>query len=183
MTYDLYPAVDETYNFPPEVRVALSKSAELRNGIVPMTTVQRNNLTGVDLWDGRLISNTDENTIQFYDLATATWQNKIVTDHGALSGLGDDDHTQYVRVDRGRNAVPLRTARTGKDSNGVFTTVSYYRVGGNLAIRSVLSGGTSPQYTTRTVTEYGLDGTTAIDTTAYTLAYDAAGDFITETVA
>lgn len=183
MAYDLYPAVDETYNFPPEVRQALAVSAELRNTVVPMTTVQRNNLTGANLWDGRLIVNTDNNNLEVYVESTATWEARIIDDHGALKGLGDDDHAQYVLVDRTRNAVPLRVERTGKDAKGIFTTVSYYRVGGSLAIQSVLSGGTTPQYTTRTVTEYGADGTSVLQTTTYTLAYDGGGDLTTETVA
>lgn len=73
MPYDLYPAVDETYNFPPVVRGALAKSLDLRNTVIPMTTVQRNNLVGVDLWNGRLILNTTTNRINRYDLTTASW--------------------------------------------------------------------------------------------------------------
>ena len=93
------------------------------------------------------------------------------------------DLTPYVKVDRTRNPVPLRTVRSGKDANGIFTTVEQHRVGGNLAERSVLSGGTSPRYTTRTVTEYGTDGTTVLRTTTYTLAYDADDALTSETVA
>lgn len=73
MTYDLYPAVDETYNFPSEVREALSKSIELRNTAIPMTNVQRNNLLGAELWDGRLIINTTTGRINRYDFAKGQW--------------------------------------------------------------------------------------------------------------
>jgi hypothetical protein len=40
---------------------------------------------------------------------TATWQDAVtgVTDHGALSGLGDDDHTQYVTYSGASGAVDL----------------------------------------------------------------------------
>jgi hypothetical protein len=32
------------------------------------------------------------------------------SDHGALSGLGDDDHTQYLNTTRGDARYPLKTA-------------------------------------------------------------------------
>jgi microcystin-dependent protein len=73
MAYDLYPAVDETYNFAPEVRQALSKSMELRNTVVPMSTTARNNLTAGERWDGRVIANTTTRRVERYDLGTATW--------------------------------------------------------------------------------------------------------------
>lgn len=73
MSYDIYPAVDDSYNFPPEVRGALAKSQELRNTVVPMTTAQRNNLAGADLWDGRLILNTTTSRINRYSAATGSW--------------------------------------------------------------------------------------------------------------
>jgi microcystin-dependent protein len=67
MGYDLYPAVDEEYNFAPEVRAALATSTELRNQVVPMTETQRNNLAGDELWTGRLVLNTTTNRIDRYD--------------------------------------------------------------------------------------------------------------------
>lgn len=134
-----------------------------------MTTAERNALAGADLWDGRLIYNTDTSQLDIY--TNGAW------------GVASPDLTPYVKVDRSRNAVPLRMVRSGKDANGVFVTVQYYRVGGNLALQSVLSGGASPSYTTRTETEYGTDGTTALTTTTYTLTYDTDGSLTTETVA
>jgi hypothetical protein len=46
-----------------------------------------------------------------YHSASAQWRNTSpttggVTDHGALSGLGDDDHTQYALLDGGRSFTP-----------------------------------------------------------------------------
>ena len=73
MVYDRYPAVDDNYDFPPEVRLALSKSAELRNTVPQMTEVERNNLTGTDLWDGRLILNTTTDRINRYDATNTQW--------------------------------------------------------------------------------------------------------------
>jgi len=73
MPYDRYPAVDENFLFPPEVREANGLAPEFRNQVVPLTQTQRNNLTGDDLWNGRLILNTTTNRIDRYDLASSTW--------------------------------------------------------------------------------------------------------------
>lgn len=73
MAYTLYPAVDESYAFPPEVRAKLATSVELRNTVVPMTTTLRNNLAGAELWDGRLILNTTTNLLNFYDADNLQW--------------------------------------------------------------------------------------------------------------
>ena len=73
-----------------------------------------------------------------------------------------------------------RTYKTGKDANGIFTTVEQKRNDGTLAIRYVLSGGTSPSYTTRTITYYDTDGATLVKTTVRTLSYDGGGSLISE---
>jgi hypothetical protein len=70
--------------------------------------------------------------------------------------------------------------RSAKDSNGIFTQIDYKRYDGTLFARSVLSGGTSPSYTTRTVTYYDTDGTTVLDTVVYTISYDGDGDVSSE---
>jgi hypothetical protein len=90
MPYDLYPAVDAQYNFPPEVRAALAKSLDLRNTVVPLTTVQRNNLVGAELWDGRTILNTTTDRINRYDAGTATWV--------AIADLSDVDTVNNARA-------------------------------------------------------------------------------------
>ena len=74
----------------------------------------------------------------------------------------------------------LTTERLNKDSNDVYTEIQYKRSDGTLFKKSVLSGGTSPQYTTRTVTYYGSDGTTVTSTINYTLNY--TGDDLTSEV-
>jgi hypothetical protein len=79
-----------------------------------------------------------------------------------------------------RNLGIFNIYKSGKDSNGIFTTVEYKRLDGKLFARSVLSGGTSPQYTTRTITYYGTDGTTVLRTDTYTLTYDTDGELISE---
>lgn len=79
-----------------------------------------------------------------------------------------------------RNLGIFNVYKSGKDSNGIFTTVEYKRLDGTLYARSVLSGGTSPQYTTRTITYYDSDGTTVLKTDVYNLIYDTDGDLVSE---
>ena len=69
--------------------------------------------------------------------------------------------------------------RSGKDLNDVFTVLEWKRSDNTLSKKSVLSGGTSPNYTTRTVTLYEQDGVTVKAQFIYTLTYDN-GDFISE---
>lgn len=74
-----------------------------------------------------------------------------------------------------------KVTKSSKDSEGIFRTVEYRRINDNtLAVRSVLSGGTSPTYTTRTITYYGSNGTTEEKKVIKTLRYDADGDLISE---
>ena len=72
--------------------------------------------------------------------------------------------------------------RTIKDAEGIFTTIEWKRPGGTLAKKSVLSGGTSPQYEIRTVTYYELDGTTVKETVIYDQHYDVDGDWTHEVI-
>ncbi|MGX8177304.1 phage tail protein [Exiguobacterium artemiae] len=75
----------------------------------------------------------------------------------------------------------LKTAKTNKDANGIFTTITYRRKSNDsLFATSVLSGGTSPSYTTRTVTYYEANGTTIRKTVTFTLSYDADGALVSE---
>ena len=63
------------------------------------------------------------------------------------------------------------TYKLNQDSNGIYTEVQYKRVNGSLIMKSILSGGTSPLYTTRTVTNYAQNGTTITSTKVYTITY------------
>jgi hypothetical protein len=73
MAYDLYPAVDEGYNFAQVVRQALAVSLELRNMVPPMTTTERNNIPAGELWDGRVISNTTTGYVERYNTTLSQW--------------------------------------------------------------------------------------------------------------
>lgn len=75
----------------------------------------------------------------------------------------------------------LKTVKSSKDANGIFTTITYRRKSDDsLFATSVLSGGTSPNYTTRTVTYYELNGMTVRETLTYTLTYDTDGALVSE---
>lgn len=72
----------------------------------------------------------------------------------------------------------LSETRSNKDSFGTYTTITYRRKSDNtLYGTSVLSGGTAPNYTTRTIKRYDVDGTTLLKTIVKTVTYDADGDW------
>ena len=103
-----------------------------------------------------------------------------------VSGLGNaatitvlTEPLRYL-TDGTPQAYKLDRSAVAVDANGIFTTVKYYRTDGSLAEQSVLSGGSSPVYTTRTITRYASDGTTVVSTTVLTLTYDAYNNVITE---
>lgn len=64
MTYNLFPAVDENFDFPEDVRIQLAKSPQLRNLVVPMTEEIRDGLTEEESWVGRTIYNTTANILE-----------------------------------------------------------------------------------------------------------------------
>lgn len=75
----------------------------------------------------------------------------------------------------------LSKERTNKDSEGIFTTVTYKRKKDNtIYCVSTLSGGETPLYTTRTEQYYDATGTSVIDTQTYSLSYDDDGNLISE---
>lgn len=78
-----------------------------------------------------------------YDGVLAKWQpgSAGVTDHGALTGLGDDDHTQYALADGSRGSF-LRL--TGGSISGNLT-VSSYIAAGQLGLAG---GGAAPRFYT-----------------------------------
>jgi hypothetical protein len=138
----------------------------------PVTSV--NNKTGsvsLSASDVGAASTTDftAHTADYVSHITATeritWNGKE-TPSGSLSKVEQNSY---------------ETVKSNKDINGIYVTVQHKRkLDGTLVRQSVLSGGTSPQYTTRTVTYYTSDGTTVIKTETYTLTYDSDGDLLSE---
>lgn len=76
--------------------------------------------------------------------------------------------------------IPLSIYKSSKDSNGIFTKIEYKRTDGTLYMKEELSGGTSPKYTTKTITFYDTYGTTVLLTRIYNLSYDEDGALISE---
>jgi hypothetical protein len=84
--------------------------------------------------------------------------------------LNDDIDANAAEI---TNLEDYEVHNSEKDGYGIFTETQFKRYSdGSLFRKSVLSGGTSPQYTTRTETWYDTDGTTVLRTNTYTLAYD-----------
>lgn len=69
------------------------------------------------------------------------------------------------------DSMSYSTYKLNPDDNGIFTEIQYKRSNGTLIMKSILSGGTSPNYTTRTETEYEQDGITVKTTKVYTITY------------
>lgn len=75
-----------------------------------------------------------------------------------VSPYGDAGNDNVVKGDDTRLDQPLSTYRSNLDAMGIYTTTEYKTAAGDVRIRSVLSGGTSPEYETRTETRYHSDG-------------------------
>lgn len=86
-----------------------------------------------------------------------------------LNGLEGDLESHLADITAHGEVLSLY--RLNKDANGIYTELQYKRPDGTLAKKSMLSGGTSPKYTTRTVTYYKVDGVTVVLTKTYALTY------------
>lgn len=106
-----------------------------------------------------------------FDVITSDGNKYIATMNGMTGSL------QFMSFDLlGGNKV----VRSGKDANGIFTQVDYYRVDeATLFQRSKLSGmpDANGNYPTVTLTRYADDGVTVIGTLSYNITYDADGDY------
>lgn len=103
----------------------------------------------------------------------------------------DDINSNIDVIDKQLKSVSEKVGQTdleiyskyklNKDANGVFTEVQYKRQDGSLYMKDVLSGGTSPDYTTRTQTYYRSDNS-VIKETNFKLIRDADGDIVSEVI-
>ena len=72
----------------------MSVAITLDNLLIPrLTTVQRDAITGVN---GMRIYNTTDDQFEWFEGGAWTANVSGVSDHGGLTGLTDDDHTQYA---------------------------------------------------------------------------------------
>lgn len=115
-----HPPVDgSSANDVPVDLHALASWVDEHPGVTALTTAQRDALAGSARWDGRVIFNFTTGQLERYDAAAAVWRAGSVSDHGELTGLGDDDHPQYLTT--GRHDT---TARHGS------TVVDHGQIGG-----------------------------------------------------
>lgn len=71
---------------------------------------------------------------------------------------------------------------SNKDANGIYTVVDYKRSDGTEYMKSTLSEGTSPNYTTCKWQFYDKTGNNVIVTKTWTLTYDSGGNIISKVV-
>lgn len=126
--------------------------------------------------------NVQNSNMDIIDTAL-TSANNTITNHVNAA----NPHTQYAtvvdlaalqgQVDAHRaDTMYYSTQKLSIDSDGIYTEVQHKRADGTLILKSVLSGGTPPNYTTRTETKYATNGTTVECTKMYTISYDANGN-------
>jgi len=102
--------------------------------------------------------------------------------NGTDNVLRSEFNQNFDILDKEVGQQNYKKVKSGKDSNKIFTIVSWYRKADNTLFRKfTLSGGTSPSYTTLTMQEYNADGTTVNTTKIFTLAYDTDGDLLSVT--
>lgn len=105
---DIKDSADEPIYEDVKIELATTRTQEG----TPVTAEYMNNIEeGIDALDDRIIAleiddladvdtvGVTDGNILVYDEYTETWipgEGGGVTDHGALTGLGDDDHTQYI---------------------------------------------------------------------------------------
>lgn len=117
---------------------------------------------------------TTKGIVMLEDSTTSTSVTKAATSK-SVKTVADQANLLSDKTD------DLKTAKANKDANGIFTTLTYRRKSDNsLFATSVLSGGTSPNYTTRTVTYYEANGMTVRKTVTFTLTYDTDGALVSE---
>ncbi len=114
-----YPVATDSNDVPVDIR-RLADWLDARPGVSALTTAQRDALTGVDLWNGRVIYNLTTTQLERYDAAALAWRATVV-DHGQLTGLADDDHPQYLlKTDNLAALTDKALARTNLGANTAY---------------------------------------------------------------
>ncbi|MCM3141292.1 phage tail protein [Brevibacillus sp. MER 51] len=147
-------------------------SSHIQNGNVHVTPAEK------DTWNSKAAGNhTHPNATQTISGFLSGPDKKKLDDQVILNTGGA--FTGDVKIDAGLT-VRLKVKKSGKDSNGKFTTVEWRRKKDNtLFMRSVLSiPDVNGNYQTDTWSIYNAAGTAVIETVTWTLTYDADGDFV-----
>lgn len=161
--------INSTY-VPPSAYTITGRTLKLNEGKAVGTTLVAQIAKGI-------VSPPETYPAQAANIGIADVGNKFVSEN--VEGALEENATKIgILLDK---TDDLKIAKTNKDANGIYTTVTYRRKADNsLYATSVLSGGTSPSYTTRTITYYESNGTTVRKTVTFTLSYDTDGVLISE---
>lgn len=118
-----------------------------------------------------------QNVYAFYITAGATAGGGAVW--GAITGTLSDQTDLQEQLNNAENVMTKE--RSGIDGDGIYTVVTYKRFDGTIIMESTLTGGTPPEYATRTVKFYEADGVTEIvaKRKVFTLSY-TLGDLTSE---
>ncbi|MCB2309048.1 hypothetical protein LGL08_20300 [Clostridium estertheticum] len=138
------------------------------------------NLKKPSLAENILVSDLNENA----DLIDA--QMKQNADD--LASYSADNLTQFNVVNSsissiGTKVIDYNSYASIADVNNIYTVIDYKRADGTLYMKSTLSGGTSPSYTTDIWKFYDSTGATVILTKTWTITYDANGKITSKVVA
>lgn len=125
---------------------------------------------------------------QRYKNEFTNWFNnlKVVLDGNVAGNLMNEITKTNERCDSisqtlNASLEPLNVSHSGKDNNGVFTTVEWRTKNNVLRRRSVLSDpDLDVNYRTQTVTKYAKDGVTVYSIDIYKRVFDDEGDLISE---
>jgi len=169
--YDVLHNMDTQDIIPHAFSVATGKS-------VGMEDLERLNANILRVWSA---TNTDSIRIVIFKAGTlagvdASKLNGII--NSALNGI------PYENADKSEVFSDLNAAKilkSNKDVNGMYTTIEWSDTNNIVRKRSVLSGGTSPEYTTRTETYYNASAI-LIYTKVFTQQYDTASEWLGESV-
>lgn len=122
-----YPAPTSPNNVPADVQ-ALAEWLNANPGVAPMTTTARDALSGVSLWDGRVIWNTSLDRLERYSVDAGAWE--VVTPQAATQAEAEAGAAIATRI-----WSPLRIAQAiAKLARQVETYV--FNVPGNVATQT-----------------------------------------------
>lgn len=102
----------------------------------------------------------------------------VITDHGALTGLGDDDHTQYALVDGTRSFTGNVTATK---SSGAISITAVNSGNSNATLSAVVQGTGDPRLLLSTSTTsllIDLDNSEGDEATFSITGMDAIGEYL-----
>lgn len=134
----------------------------------------------------------DDNTLRVWSASNDESIKVVIMQPGSVAGVAVGDLTKHINTATSHvsfqaaldnsiftEANAHSTVRSNKDTNGLFTTIEWRDSNNQTRIKSELSGGVSPNYTTRTVTYYTNAGI-AYFTKSFTQSYDIDGDWTGE---